>query len=293
MNETTVNNGRLVPPLKMHGGKFYMAPKVINLMPPHMHYTEAFFGSGQVLFARDPQDPRLWWTGKTSDGRKANGVSEVINDLNSDLMNFYRVLKDPELFGRFRDRLELTLHSEDEWNASRELLAGTSGDAVVRAAALFTFCRQSLSGRMQSFAPTVRTRLRGGRNDGVNAWWTAVNGLEAVHHRLKGVKVLNRPALEVIRSEDTPAALHYLDPPYVHGSRSATEVYRYEMTDDDHRQLLDLLLTLKGKVMLSGYPNDLYDTGLPGWNRHTFNLPNNASGGKSKRRITEAIWCNF
>jgi hypothetical protein len=73
-------------------------------------------------------------------------VSEVVNDRDRDLKNFYDVLKDPELFGRLRDRLELTLHSEDQWNASRELLAGAAGDAVARAAALFTLCRQSLEG---------------------------------------------------------------------------------------------------------------------------------------------------
>jgi DNA adenine methylase len=202
------------------------------------------------------------------------------------------VVKDPQLRGRLRDCLEPTLHSEDEWNAARELLAGTSGDAVVRAAALFTFCRQSLSGRMQTFAPTVRTRLRGGRNDGVNAWWNAIDALDAVHHRLQSVKVLNRPALEVIRSEDTPATLFYLDPPYLHDTRSATEVYHFEMTEADHRQLLDLLRSVKGKVMLSGYPSNLYDTALAGWNRHTFDLPNNAAGGKEKRRMTEVLWCN-
>jgi DNA adenine methylase len=284
---------KLTPPLKWHGGKHYLATQIVALMPPHLHYVEPYFGSGQVLFARDPQDRRLWWDGKTSDGRKAEGVSEVVNDRDRDLKNFYDVLKDPELFGRLRDRLELTLHSEDEWNASRELLAGAAGDAVARAAALFTLCRQSLSGRMQSFAPTVRTRLRGSRNDGVNGWWTAVDGLEATHHRFKNVKVLNRHAPEVIRSEDTPATLFYLDPPYLHETRAAAEVYRFEMTEADHRELLDLLPSLKGRVMLSGYANELYDTALAGWNRHTFDLPNNAAGGKEKRRMTEVLWCHF
>jgi DNA adenine methylase len=293
MKETTVNNERLGPPLKWHGGKHYLAPQILALMPAHLHYVEPYFGSGQVLFARDPRDRRLWWTGPTSDGRKATGVSEVINDLNSNLMAFYSVLKDPELFGRLRDHLEFTLHSEDEWNASRKLLATDAGDPVVRAAALFTLCRQSHSGRMQSFAPTVRTRLRGGRNDGVNGWWTAVDGLEAVHCRLKNVKVLNRPALEVIRSEDTPATCHYLDPPYLHETRAATEVYCFEMTEADHRQLLDVLRSVQGKVILSGYANELYDAALAGWTRHAYHLPNNAAGGKKKRRMTEVLWCNF
>jgi DNA adenine methylase len=280
------------PPLKWHGGKHYLAKKILELMPPHLHYVEPFFGGGQVLFARDPADPRLWWTGTTSDGSKVNGVSEVINDLHGDLMGFYRVLKDPELYGQLQHRLELTLHSQAEWEASRDLLAAPGGDPVLWAAALFTFCRQSLSGRMKGFASTVRTRLRGGRNDGVNGWWTAVEGLEAVHARLADVKVLCRPALDVIRSEDGPATLYYLDPPYLPETRTAREVYTLEMTEADHRELLDALRQVQGKVILSGYPSALYDEALAGWSRHTFDLPNHAAGGDTKRRMTEVVWSN-
>jgi DNA adenine methylase len=283
----------LTPPLKWHGGKHYLADKVLELMPRHLHYVEPYFGGGQVLFARDPQDPRYWWDGKTSDGRQAKGVSEVINDLHGDLMNFYRVLKDSDLFGRLCHRLELTLFSEPEWEAARQLLAGPDGGDVGRAAALFTLCRQSLSGRMDCHAPTVRTRLRGGRNDGVNGWWTAVDGLGAVHRRLQDVRVLCGPDLEVIRAEDTPATLFYLDPPYLHETRTAKDVYGHEMTEADHRELLDVLRQCRGKVILSGYASSLYDTALTGWQRHTLDRPNNSGGGKKKQRRTEVLWCNF
>jgi DNA adenine methylase len=220
-------------------------------------------------------------------------VSEVLNDIDSDLMIFYRVLKDPETFGRLRRLLELTLHSEGEWRAARQALSGPVGDRVERAAALFVCCRQSLSGRKDTFAPTVRTRLRGGRNDGVNGWWSAVDGLAAAHKRLSDVKVLCRPAVEVIQSEDTPATLFYCDPPYLHETRAATGSYAFEMNDADHQELLDVLLACRGKVMLSGYPSALYDRALAGWTRHTFDLPNNAAGGKTKGRETEVLWCNF
>src|SRR5262249_11037116 len=167
-------------------------------------------------FARDPRDRRLWWDGLTSDGRKASGVSEVVNDLNGDLMNFYAVLKDQNLFDHLRMRLDKTQNSEAEWNTARDLLDTDTGDNVERAAALFTLCRQSMSARMKNFAPTVTTRLRGGRDEHVNGWWTAVEGLEAVHRRLKDVRVLCRPALDVIRQEDEESTIFYCDPPYLH-----------------------------------------------------------------------------
>jgi DNA adenine methylase len=280
--------------LKWHGGKRYLASRILELMPPHLHYVEPYFGGGRVLFARDPADPRLWWTGTDSDGRPCKGVSEVISDLYGDLMNFYAVLKDADLFGRLRHRLELTLHSEAEWEASRELLAGSPGDPVARAAALFTLCRQSLSGRMVGFAPTVRNRLRGGRNDGANAWWSAIDGLEAVHHRLRDVKVLCRPALDVIRTEDTPATLFHLDPPYLHETRAAKGVYGpREMSDADHRHLLDALRSVKGKVILSGYRSDLYDDALRDWRGEEIEVANHAAGGDKKRRMIECLWMSW
>lgn len=284
----------LTPPLKWHGGKHYLARRIVALMPRHLHYVEPFFGGGQVFFLRDPGDPRLWWDGPTSDGSKAEGVSEVLNDIDDKLMNFYAVLKDPEAFARLRDLLELTLFSEAEWEAAGESISGPSGDSVERAAALFTSVRQSMSGRRGTFSPTTRTRLRGGRNADVNAWWTAVEGLQDVHERLRNARVICKPALGVIRSEDTPGTLFYCDPPYLHATRTARDVYgSHEMTDADHLELLQALRRVQGKVMLSGYPSELYDRELAGWTRHAFDLANHAAGGKAKARETEVVWCNF
>jgi DNA adenine methylase len=130
-------------------------------------------------------------------------------------------------------------------------------------------------------------------NGNVSEWLSAVDGLAAVHARLRRVLVENKPALEIIQREDGPGTLFYCDPPYLHETRTARSVYAYEMTQVDHRELLDVLRQVKGKVMLSGYPSTLYDQALAGWTRHTFDLPNNAAGGMTKGREIEVVWCNF
>jgi DNA adenine methylase len=130
-------------------------------------------------------------------------------------------------------------------------------------------------------------------NNEVSAWLTSVEGLPDVHARLKRVLILNRPALEVIAKHDGPDTLFYLDPPYLHETRSAPDVYAHEMTTADHHDLLDLINTCKGKVMLSGYDSDLYNQTLRGWNRETFSVANHAAGGKEKDRETEVLWMNF
>lgn len=87
--------------------------------------------------------------------------------------------------------------------------------------------------------------------------------------------------------------MFYLDPPYPHVTRASTDVYDYEMTDAKHRELLTLIKTLQGKVLLSGYPNELYDEMLAGWNTKEFTKSNNAASGKKKRAMTEVVWMNF
>src|SRR5262249_20407111 len=124
-------------------------------------------------------------------------------------------------------------------------------------------------------------------------WLTAVDGLPAVHEALRQVAVLNRDAVQVIRQQDGPETLLYVDPPYLHTTRGAPDVYAHEMTQVQHAELIDALLGCRGKVMLSGYPSEMYDTALSHWRREVFDLPNNAAGGDAKAREQEVVWLNF
>jgi DNA adenine methylase len=271
-------------PLKWHGGKYYLASKIVGLMPSHLHYVEPFFGGGAVLFARDPEDDRLSLYPDT-------GVSEVVNDINGNLINFWRVLQHPETFQAFHRRLEATPMARQEWEDAHHHIYGN--DSIADAVAFFVDCRQSRSGMMNTFTSVTRNRLRRRMNGNTSEWLSAIAGLPGVHRRLSRVLIEKMNAIALIRREDTPATLFYCDPPYLHETRTATNAYAHEMTETEHRELLTTLLECKGKVMLSGYPSTLYDSTLKDWTRHTFELPNNAAGGDTKRRMTEVLWCNF
>jgi DNA adenine methylase len=270
-----------VPPLQWHGGQHDLAGRIVARMPPHVHDIEPDAGGLAVLLARDP-----------------DGVSEVVNDLDGRLTNFWKVLRDEAMFAEFRRVVEAVPFSEAEWRAARDRgdVGGPPSDRaeMVRgAASFFVFCRQSLAGRMTGFAPRSRRRTRRGMNEQASAWTTAVAGLPAVPARLRRVVVLNRPALDVLCAEDGGSTLFDLDPPYLGETRSTPEIYRFEMSRDEHRELLEVIRGLRGQVMRSGYPSALDDDALVGWDRYVFDRPNHAASGVSKARATEVLWCHF
>ncbi len=265
---------KITGPLKWHGGKYYLAPKIVAMMPPHLHYVEPFLGGGAVLLIKDP-----------------NGVSEVVNDLNGELTNFWQVLQGEETFGAFMRKVVAIPFSQVEF----EDAAVPGCDDVDRAVSFFVRCRQSRAANMKNFATLTRNRLRRDMNEQASAWMNAVEGLPEVAARLKRVVILNDHACNVIRSQDGPNTLFYCDPPYLHSTRTSTDAYAYEMNEDDHCRLLTTLNDVEGKVILSGYSSALYESMLqpPKWHRTEFDLPNNAAGGNAKARMTECLWLNY
>ncbi len=159
--------------------------------------------------------------------------------------------------------------------------------------AFFVRCRQSRAGGFKVFATLSRNRTRRCMNEQASAWLNCVEGLADVHDRLKRVVVLCDDALIIIRQQDGERTLFYLDPPYVHNTRSTTDAYRYEMNESAHAELLATVQQCQGRVILSGYPNKLCDRALRDWNRHDRSIDNKVSGAKSKRIMTESLWCNY
>jgi DNA adenine methylase len=132
--------------------------------------------------------------------------------------------------------------------------------------------------------------------DVVSGYLSAIDEqLPLILSRLRTVQILCRPAVDVIRAWDGPTTLIYCDPPYVHSTRheGSRAVYGCEMNEEDHRELASVLKACKGRVVLSGYPSDLYDQLYEGWRTVTFDMPNHAAGGREKARKQETLWMNW
>jgi DNA adenine methylase len=265
-------------PLKYHGGKHYLANRIVSLMPPHTHYCEPYFGGGSVLLAKP-----------------CEGVSECVNDIDGPLTCFWNCLMNPELFDAFMGHVQAMPVSESLFKNALQEVVEQTGDTVAIGAAFFVAARQSLAGRCKDFAPLSKSRTRRGMNEQASAWLSAVEGLPEVHERMKRVVVLNREALEVIEQQDSPHTFFYLDPPYVPKTRTAKQVYRYETTLDHHEKLMALLPKLQGKWLLSGYKSELYDLHVKqnGWYVDEIEIPNHAASGKKKRKMTELLIANY
>jgi DNA adenine methylase len=267
-----VKNEQIKHPLmRYHGGKFRLAPWVMNFFPEHRCYVEPFGGAAGVLL------------------QKTRSYSEVYNDLDEEISNVFSVLQDKDKMARLVELLVFTPYSRDEFNRAYE----PAGCPVER-------CRRTLIRASMGFGSAAATKGRSGfRNDSKrdysiasHLWAQYPDQIENFCTRLAGVLIENRPAVEVIKKHDCPDTLFYVDPPYVHDSRqmSGGRYYRHEMTDEDHIELLETLLNLKGMVVLSGYHSELYANFLTGWELFSTSARIGANRGCGVR--TEVIWLN-
>lgn len=266
------------PALRYYGGKWRIAPWVIGLMPPHDVYVEPFGGAGSVLL------------------RKPRSRVEVYNDLDSNVVNFFSVLRDSEMAAELKRLVELTPFSREEHTAAFE-----QADCMVENA------RRMLVRSYMDFSPAAVSSWRksgfnaspissGGRKaskDGISrhrshelASWPEI--VPAITERLRGVVIENRDAIEVIKQQDSPVTLFYVDPPYLQETRrDPGRGYRHEMTSQDHADLLAALLEVKGMVMLNGYDSGMYNDALAGWRIERKNTRAHGFGLR-----TEVIWMN-
>jgi DNA adenine methylase len=256
------------PPFPYFGGKILSADWLISLMPAHRHYVEPFSGSLAVLLAKRPV------------------VHETVNDLDGDLINFWRVLRErPDELIR---AAALTPHSRSEHRSAYD---DQEVDDLERARRVWVQLSQGRAG--------VRSRTGwrhyidpGDTSSSMPGYLRGyVDRMAPVAERLSRVSLECRPALEVIAAYgQQPEVLLYVDPPYLGTTRSSGG-YLHEMTGGgDHEDLLAALLDCKASVVLSGYASDLYDEALSGWTRRTKDVGTGQSGEWGSR--VEVAWCN-
>ena len=250
--------------LNYPGAKWGMAKQIVSMMPPHRSYLEPFFGSGAVLFNKRPS------------------AIETVNDIDGEITNFFQVLREhPE---ELAEAISLTPYSRDVFNDAHENRGTGDFDRAYRFAIRSRMGHGFKTYQKTGFKIDVYARER---SYCVNCWNTMPERIFEAAARLKGVQIENRPALDLIRKFNYDNVLIYADPPYLLNTRGGKQ-YKHEMDEQEHIELLAALKAHKGPAIISGYPSDMYDRELRGWNtihKHSYNQNSDAR--------TEVLWFNF
>lgn len=239
-----------------------MADWICSYIPKHSVYIEPFAGSLAVLFNK----PRCH--------------IETVNDLHGEVVNFFKVLRDmPEELQRV---IALTPYSREEYDKSYQ----ESEDDIERARRFCVRCWMGF-GCANLYHNGFKSGQQTNSPNPAKAWAELPNTMMLAAERLKGVQIENLPATELIKRYDTSDVFIYADPPYLHGIRKSN-LYKHEMTDADHIELLEALVKHPGKVMISGYDNELYNQYLNDWRKVSKDTL--AEGGLKR---TETLWMNY
>lgn len=253
--------------IKYPGSKWSIANWIISHFPPHHSYLEPFFGSGAVLFT------------------KKRSHIETVNDLDQDVVNLFSQIR--ENTDRLADAIYWTPYARAEYE--RAWAAQYSETDPFKRAVDF-YIRMMMGHGFRTTGEKV-----GWKNDvqgreaayAAGYWCKTPEMIFKAAERLRNVQIENMPAIDLIRRFNYPNVLIYADPPYVLSTRHGKQ-YRYEMTDDQHKELLDTLSNHCGPVLLSGYDSELYRDVLYGWHREEIPSRAQTSGVR-----VEVLWMNF
>lgn len=248
--------------LKYPGAKNRIADWICSYIPPHDVYLEPFAGSLAILLNK----PRCH--------------IETVNDLDKDIVNFFRILR--ECPDELKKRIELTPYARDEYKTAFE----PTEDVIEKARRYCVRCWQGF-GNSQLYNNGFKTGQQTHSPNPAMAWAEIPETLLLAAERLKGVQIENLPALELMKRYDTPDVFIYMDPPYLPETRKGY-LYKHEMTRADHEELLKAAVDHPGKIMISGYDNDLYNDYLSGWRKAYKDT--NAECGLKRR---EVLWMNY
>ena len=256
------------PPVPYFGGKQTIAPWIVSLLPDHDHYVEPYCGGLSVLLA------------------KPTSKIETVNDLDGQLMTFWRVLRDQP--ADLIRACALTPHSRAELLTARED-ADTDLETARRVWVRLT---QSQGGALRKAGWRFYINPDGTNISMPGNLTAYVDRMAIVAERLHRVSLESMPALDLIAKYGAqPKALLYVDPPYLGEARANGSRYRHEMKHpDEHRELAAALTNCKAAVVLSGYHSPLYDELFDGW--HHYEQATATGNGKGDKGRTEVLWSN-
>ena len=248
--------------LKYPGSKKRIANWITQFIPEHDVYLEPFFGGGAVFFNKKP------------------AKIETINDLSEEVYNYFKVLREKP--NELIHLLSLTPYGRKEYDASFE----NSADEVERARKFAVRCCQGF-GCSNKYKNGFRSSI-GKQSPRTTTFWNDFpETLELASKRLLQAQIENQDALKLIERYNKEEVFIYADPPYPLSTRK-NYLYEYEMSNEKHMKLLELLKNHKGKVMISSYENELYNKILKGWKKEY----KNTTAENSVRR-KEVIYINY
>lgn len=256
-----------------YGGKFSHLDFLAPLIPTDAtHFCDVYGGSAAVLMNIGPYPV------------------ETYNDIDSELINFFRTLRNQE--SKLIKAISLTPFSREELAKACEPADNLT--RLERARRFYVRARQTRTGLAQTsskgrWAHCVLTS-RAGMAGAVSRWLGSVEGLAEIAQRLQRVQIENAPAVEVVGRYDTADTVFYLDPPYIHSARGDSAAYGFEMTNDEHVELSEVLHSIRGRAVLSGYRTELYDQFYADWRRE--DAPVRICHSVRQPR-QESAWMNF
>lgn len=248
--------------LKYPGAKNRIANWICEYIPKHDVYVEPYAGSLAVLF------------------NKGRCHIETVNDLHDEVVNYFRVLRDNA--EELQRLIEATPYSRTEYEKAYE----KSDNDIERARRFCVRCWMGF-GCANLYKNGFKSGQQTNSPNPAKAWAKLSEVMEIASERLKNVQIECLPALELISRYDTEDVFMYIDPPYLHGTRK-NYLYKYEMENQEHEELLKVLVKHPGKILLSGYENEMYNDYLSGWNKAYKNT--RAEKGLAR---TEVLWMNY
>lgn len=255
------------PPFTYYGAKVTIADRIVALLPDHDHYVEPFAGSLAVLMAKPPS-----W-------------HETVNDLDGDLMLFWKILRDrPADLERV---CALTPHSRAEHAAAYE----RSDDELEQARRVWVKLTQGRAGTLRKTGWRFYIDPAGSSSSMPGYIAGYVGRMAAAAERLSKVSLECRPALDMIRAYGVQSrCLLMCDPPYLGTTRTSVN-YQHEMPGEaEHRELAKILAECHSAVVVCGYPSPLYDELYDGWHRADIATATGQAHTWSAR--TEVLWSN-